>query len=46
MTEETRLPVRFKFADPMIVASQRRGVVIGTMRLLCVPHVSGGEAGP
>ena len=41
MIEEARLPRWLKFANPVIVALQRRGVVIGTMRLLCVPRVSG-----
>jgi hypothetical protein len=37
MIEEARLPRWLKFANPVIVALQRRGVVIGTMRLLSVP---------
>jgi hypothetical protein len=32
MIEEARLPRWLKFANPVIVALQRRGVVIGTMR--------------
>ena len=37
MSDETRLPGWLKYANPAIVALQRRGVVIGTMRLLSVP---------
>src|ERR671932_1225274 len=37
MSEEARLPRWLKLANPVIVALQRRGVVIGTMRLLSVP---------
>ena len=43
MTEETKLPRWLKFANPVIVALQRRGVVIGTMRLLSVPGRKSGE---
>jgi hypothetical protein len=37
MSDETRVPGWLKYANPAIVALQRRGVVIGTMRLLSVP---------
>ena len=37
MPEEARLPRWLKLANPVIVVLQRRGVVIGTMRLLSVP---------
>ncbi|MDQ3183992.1 MAG: hypothetical protein M3Q62_10740 [Actinomycetota bacterium] len=37
MSEEARLPGWLKLANPAIVALQRRGVVIGVVRLLCVP---------
>jgi hypothetical protein len=37
MSEIARLPRWLKLANPLIVALQRRGVVIGTMRLLSVP---------
>jgi hypothetical protein len=37
MSEIGRLPRWLKLANPVIVAMQRRGVVIGTMRLLSVP---------
>ena len=43
MTEKARLPGWLRFADPVIVALQRRGVVIGTMRLLSVPGRKSGE---
>ena len=43
MIEEARLPRWLKFANPVIVALQRRGVVIGTMRLLSVPGRKSGE---
>ena len=43
MTEEARLPRWLEFANPVIVALQRRGVVIGTMRLLSVPGRKSGE---
>ena len=36
VSERARLPRWLKLANPVIVALQRRGVVIGTMRLLCV----------
>jgi hypothetical protein len=37
MSEIARLPRWLKLANPLIVTLQRRGVVIGTMRLLSVP---------
>jgi hypothetical protein len=37
MPEEARLPRWLELANPLIVALQRRGMVIGTMRLLSVP---------
>ena len=37
MPEVARLPRWLELANPLIVALQRRGVVIGTMRLLSVP---------
>jgi F420H(2)-dependent quinone reductase len=37
MTQEVRLPRWLKVANPVIVALQRRGLVLGTMRLLSVP---------
>lgn len=43
MAEQIRLPRWLKFANPVIVALQRRGVVIGTMRLLSVPGRKSGE---
>jgi hypothetical protein len=43
MIEEARLPRWLKFANPVIVALQRRGVVIRTMRLLSVPGRKSGE---
>src|SRR5215207_10110187 len=43
MSEEARLPRWLDFANPVIVALQRRGVVIGTMRLLSVPGRKSGE---
>ena len=43
MTREARLPRWLRFANPVIVALQRRGVVIGTMRLLSVPGRKSGE---
>jgi hypothetical protein len=43
MSEEARLPRWLKFANPVIVALQRRGVVIGTMRLLSVPGRKSGK---
>jgi len=36
MSEEARQPGWLKFANPVMVALQRRGVVIGTVRLLSV----------
>ena len=38
-----RLPRWLKLANPVIVALQRRGVVIGTMRLLSVPGRKSGK---
>ena len=43
MSEEARLPRWLKLANPLIVALQRRGVVIGTMRLLSVPGRKSGQ---
>jgi len=43
MAEAGRLPRWLKLANPVIVALQRRGVVIGTMRLLSVPGRKSGE---
>ncbi len=43
MSEKARLPRWLKFANPVIVALQRRGVVIGTMRLLSVPGRKSGK---
>ena len=42
MPERTKLPRWLELANPLIVALQRRGVVIGTMRLL---SVSGRKSG-
>lgn len=39
----SRLPRWLKLANPVIVALQRRGLVIGTMRLLSVPGRKSGE---
>ncbi len=43
MSEEARLPGWLKLANPVIVALQRHGVVIGTMRLLAVPGRESGQ---
>ncbi|MBA3426156.1 MAG: deazaflavin-dependent nitroreductase [Rubrobacteraceae bacterium] len=43
MPEEARLPWWLKLANPVIVALQRRGVVIGTMRVLSVPGRKSGK---
>jgi hypothetical protein len=43
MSEIGRLPRWLKLANPVIVAMQRRGVVIGTMRLLSVPGRKSGR---
>jgi hypothetical protein len=43
MPEEARLPRWLKLANPVIVALQRRGAVIGTMRLLSVPGRKSGQ---
>jgi deazaflavin-dependent oxidoreductase (nitroreductase family) len=43
MAEAGRLPRWLKLANPVIVALQRRGVVIGTMRLLSVPGRKSGR---
>jgi hypothetical protein len=43
MSEEARLPGWLKFANPVMVALQRRGVVIGTVRLLSVPGRKSGK---
>ena len=43
MSERARLPRWLNLANPVIVALQRRGVVIGTMRLLSVPGRKSGK---
>jgi hypothetical protein len=43
MSERARLPRWLNLANPVIVALQRRGVVIGTMRLLSVPGRKSGQ---
>jgi hypothetical protein len=43
MSERARLPRWLELANPVIVALQRRGVVIGTMRLLSVPGRKSGK---
>ena len=43
MSEKARLPRWLKFANPVIVGLQRRGVVMGTMRLLAVPGRKSGQ---
>jgi hypothetical protein len=43
MSESAGLPRWLKLANPVIVALQRRGVVIGTMRLLAVPGRMSGQ---
>ena len=43
MSEIGRLPRWLKLANPLIVALQHRGVVIGTMRLLSVPGRKSGQ---
>src|SRR5215210_7358411 len=43
VSEQARLPGWLKVANPAIVALQRRGVVIGTMRLLSVPGRKSGK---
>ena len=43
MPERARLPRWLDLANPLIVALQRRGVVIGTMRLLSVPGRKSGR---
>ena len=43
MSERVRLPRWLKLANPVIVALQRRGVVIGTMRLLSVQGRKSGK---
>jgi hypothetical protein len=43
MSERASLPRWLKFANPVIVTLQRRGVVIGTMRLLAVPGRKSGQ---
>jgi hypothetical protein len=43
MPEEARLPRWLELANPLIVALQRCGVVIGTMRLLSVPGRKSGK---
>jgi hypothetical protein len=43
MPEVARLPRWLELANPLIVALQRRGVVIGTMRLLSVPGRKSGR---
>ena len=43
MREEGRLPRWLKVANPLIVALQRRGMVIGTVRLLSIPGRKSGK---
>ncbi len=43
MREEGRLPRWLEVADPLIVALQRRGMVIGTVRLLSIPGRKSGK---
>ena len=43
VSERARLPRWLELANPVIVALQRRGVVIGTMRLLSVPGRKSGK---
>jgi len=43
MSERVRLPRWLKLANPVIVVVQRRGVVIGTIRLLSVPSRKSGK---
>ena len=43
MSERARLPRWLKLANPVIAALQRRGVVIGTIRLLSVPGRKSGK---
>jgi deazaflavin-dependent oxidoreductase (nitroreductase family) len=43
VSEEVRLPRWLRVANPVIVALQRRGLVIGTMRLLSVPGRKSGK---
>jgi hypothetical protein len=43
MSERVGLPRWLKLANPVIVALQRRGVVIGTMRLLSAPGRKSGK---
>ena len=43
MSEIGRLPRWLKLVNPVIVTLQRRGVVIGTMRLLSVPGRKSGQ---
>lgn len=43
MSEEVRLPRWLRVANPVIVALQRLGLAIGTMRLLSVPGRKSGK---
>ena len=43
MAKEGKLPRWLELANPVIVALQRRGMVIGTMRLLSVPGRKSGK---
>jgi hypothetical protein len=43
LREEGRLPRWLKVANPLIVALQRRGMVIGTVRLLSIPGRKSGK---
>jgi hypothetical protein len=43
MSEEGKLPRWLKVANPLIVALQRRGMVIGTVRLLSIPGRKNGK---
>jgi deazaflavin-dependent oxidoreductase (nitroreductase family) len=43
MSEEVKLPGWLKLFNPMIIALQRLGVAVGTMRLLSVPGRKSGK---
>jgi F420H(2)-dependent quinone reductase len=43
VSEEVRLPGWLRVTNPVIVALQRLGLAIGTMRLLCVPGRESGR---
>jgi hypothetical protein len=43
VSEDVRLPRWLKLANPVIVALQRRGLAIGTMRVLSVPGRKSGK---